>query len=100
MTKMQETSLQAHIKLAPHLNKLETAMHTFFQQHPHHRFTDLQLQFSLNQENTLKGASYQWKLSCVNGRRNSLVKKGLVESAGRMRNLETGVSNIMWRLKR
>jgi hypothetical protein len=85
---MQSTQLDAYVKLAPHLNRLEHEMYMFFKANPQRSYTDIMLAELLG-----------WKLSCVNGRRNQLVKYGLVVKAGHIRNPDTGCSNILWKLK-
>lgn len=86
---MQDTQLEAYTAKAEEFTSKEEKMLKFFQDHPSLRFTDLQLAYN-----------FGWKLSCVNGRRNKLYNDGKIEKAGKIKNIQTGVSNITWRLKK
>lgn len=84
---IQITQLDAYTTNLARFNKKEKQMLALYEENPRRTYTDQMLAVLLG-----------WKLSCVNGRRNSLVKKGKLKQAGKIRNPETGIANILWGL--
>ncbi len=85
---MQETSLDAYRKLEPKLQQKEQ---------PVYNFIWAATQCGMDVTDTEIANALRWKINCVTGRRNSLVKKGLVVQSRKRFNPETKCINIAWR---
>lgn len=85
---MQQTSLESYIIFKEHFNRLEREIMRLLENHPR-GLTDIEISRKTG-----------IKINSVTGRRNSLVKKGVVESFGSRLNNDSEVRNKIWRLKR
>ena len=85
---IRQTSLFAYADLLPKLNRLEKIVLNCIAEHST-GINDRQIAIETGLEK-----------NCVNGRRNALMKKGLIREAIRSTDIQTGKLVIFWKLSR
>ena len=85
---IQQTSIFAYADLIPNLNRLEKIVLNCIEKHPT-GVNDREIALETGLEK-----------NCVNGRRNSLFKKGLISEAVKSNDPHTGRLTIYWIIRK